>query len=265
MAFLGDRAIVAGAGIGGLIAAGVLREFFREVLLLEKDALPPHPEQRKGVPQDGQIHVILKGGDNAFEDVFPGFREFLADAGASPLEFGKDLQTFEGGRRHSPKATGIIVHSQTRPLLEFAVRTLLAQFQNVQILDRTRLLDIHRAGSGPVTGVEIMDRDGQRQTLAADLVVECLGRTGYTGRWLAKNHNQTVPVTELGIDLVYTSALMHRTAPWRGRNFGWITRPTAPHNTKSGVLVPIEGERWMMTLSGRFGEVPPEDEAGFMA
>ena len=265
MSLLGERAIVAGAGIGGLIAAGVLSEFFHEVLLLEKDALPLTPGQRKGVPQDGQIHVILKGGDNAFAAVFPGFRECLAGAGATPLEFGKDLQTYEGGRRHSPKSTGIVVHSQTRPLLEFTVRTLLAKLPNVRILDQTRLMDILRAPDGPVTGVAITDKDGQRRDLAADLVVECMGRSGYTGRWLAKNRGRMVAETELGIDLVYTSALLHRTAAWRGRNFGWITRPTAPHNTKSGVLVPIEGERWMMTLSGRFGEVPPEDEAGFLA
>ena len=272
MAQLGERAIVAGAGIGGLIAAGVLADFFADVVVLEKDALPPQtgqPRQRKGTPQDGQIHVILKGGDNGFEAVFPGFRAALAGAGATPLEFGKDIQTFEGGRRHSPNPTGIMAHSQTRPLLEHTVRGLLAKRGNVRVLDETRLLDIRHSPNGviggPVTGVEITDKADLRTILQADLVVEALGRSGYTGRWLAKNTGQAVPETELGIDLVYTSALLHRTPFWRGRNFGWVVRPTPPHNTKSGVLIPMEDNHWMMTLSGRFGEVPPSDQQGFMA
>jgi len=234
-------------------------------VVLEKDALPPQPQQRKGVPQDGQIHVVLKGGDNAFEDVFPGFREALAAAGAAPLEFGKDIHAYEGGRVHSPRSTGIVVHSQTRPVFEFAIRSLLSRMQNVRLLDRTRLLAIQCDPNGAVSRVKFKRGDGEPEILEADLLIEALGRGGYTARWLDKDHGREVPFTELGIDLVYTSALLHRTPPWRGRNYGWIVRPSAPHDTKSGVLIPVEGDRWIMTLSGRFGEVPPEDPAGFMA
>jgi 2-polyprenyl-6-methoxyphenol hydroxylase-like FAD-dependent oxidoreductase len=162
-----------------------------------------------------------------------------------------------------------MVHSQTRPLLEHTVRGLLAKRGNVRVLDETRLLDIRHSPNGviggPVTGVEIIDKAGPRTTMDADLVVEALGRSGYTGRWLTKNLGQSVPETELGIDLVYTSALLHRTPSWRGRNFGWVVRSTPPNKTKTGVLIPMEDNRWMMTLSGRFGEVPPNDQQGFMA
>ncbi len=262
---LGERAVVAGAGIGGLIATGVLSKFFSEVVLIEKDALPKTAELRKGVPQDSQIHIMLKGGEDAFESVFPGFCKQLADAGATPLEFGKDIYLYEGGRAHAASGTGIIVHSQTRPVFEWVARRMLSEIPNVLVRDQTRILEISLTPDGAVDGLIISDDDGRKDTLQADLLVDAMGRSGFTARWLAKTTGVQVPASRIGIDLVYASALLRRTAPWRGRNYGWAIRPTAPANTKSGVLIPVEGERWIMTLSGRFGDVPPDDPAGFMA
>jgi phytoene dehydrogenase-like protein len=42
-ASLGKRAVVMGAGMGGMMAAEVLSRYFDEVLILEKDALPAEP------------------------------------------------------------------------------------------------------------------------------------------------------------------------------------------------------------------------------
>jgi flavin-dependent dehydrogenase len=43
--FLGRRAVVVGAGLGGLSAARVLADYFDEVIILDRDELPddaPH-------------------------------------------------------------------------------------------------------------------------------------------------------------------------------------------------------------------------------
>src|SRR3954471_15024516 len=52
----GDRAVVIGAGIGGLLAARVLSESFNEVVVLERDTLPALGESRRGVPQGRHTH-----------------------------------------------------------------------------------------------------------------------------------------------------------------------------------------------------------------
>ena len=38
-----------------------------------------------------------------------------------------------------------------------------------------------------------------------------------------------------------------------------------PHRTRAGVVFPIEGQRWIVTLGGGGGDYPPTDEAGFEA
>jgi 2-polyprenyl-6-methoxyphenol hydroxylase-like FAD-dependent oxidoreductase len=60
---LGARAVIVGAGIAGLAAAASLAPFFETVELLDKDELPDTPRSRKGVPQDLQVHILLKGGE----------------------------------------------------------------------------------------------------------------------------------------------------------------------------------------------------------
>ena len=40
---LGERAVVLGASMGGLVAARVLTDFFRTVTVVERDALPDDP------------------------------------------------------------------------------------------------------------------------------------------------------------------------------------------------------------------------------
>ena len=49
---LGRRAVVIGAGMGGLPAAGALAEYFEEVEIIERDGLPASAGSRSGTPQD---------------------------------------------------------------------------------------------------------------------------------------------------------------------------------------------------------------------
>ena len=46
--FLGRRAVVIGAGLGGLSAARVLADYFDEVIILDRDELP---DERRPTPR----------------------------------------------------------------------------------------------------------------------------------------------------------------------------------------------------------------------
>jgi 2-polyprenyl-6-methoxyphenol hydroxylase-like FAD-dependent oxidoreductase len=48
---LGRQAVVTGAGMSGLAAAGVLANHFEQVTVLERDGLADHPSYRPGTPQ----------------------------------------------------------------------------------------------------------------------------------------------------------------------------------------------------------------------
>src|SRR5260221_580985 len=84
--FLGRRAVVVGAGIGGLSAAGALAGYFEQVEILERDRLTGSAASRPGTPQDRHPHGLLAGGLQALGDIFPGFERDLAKAGAVPVK-----------------------------------------------------------------------------------------------------------------------------------------------------------------------------------
>lgn len=48
---------------------------------------------------------------------------------------------------------------------------------------------------------------------------------------------------------------------------GWYTAACltyAPTINRGGFVVMVDGDRWLITLAGAGGEVPPTDEAGFL-
>ena len=55
--FIGQQAVVIGAGMGGLTAARALADHFERVLVLEGDVLPADPLDRHGVPQGRHVHA----------------------------------------------------------------------------------------------------------------------------------------------------------------------------------------------------------------
>src|SRR5271163_990256 len=88
MTEVGERAVVLGASMGGLVAARVLADFYRTVTVVERDVLPGGPAHRRGVPQSRHGHALLTSGSQALGDLFPGLLEDLVAGGANVLEGG---------------------------------------------------------------------------------------------------------------------------------------------------------------------------------
>ena len=45
-----ERVVIAGGGMGGLLAAAAVSPYAARVMIVEKDAPPEGPEPRRGVP-----------------------------------------------------------------------------------------------------------------------------------------------------------------------------------------------------------------------
>ena len=75
MAHLGRHAIVIGASMRGLLAARALADHYKEVTVLERDALPEAHEPRKGVPQGRHAHGLLARGREVLDQFFPGLSD----------------------------------------------------------------------------------------------------------------------------------------------------------------------------------------------
>ena len=68
---LGKRAVVCGAGMGGLLAARVLSDFYDAVTVVERDTLTDAIDQRRGVPQGRHFHVLWSRGAQELTVCFP--------------------------------------------------------------------------------------------------------------------------------------------------------------------------------------------------
>src|SRR5678815_37794 len=91
------RAIVIGAGMGGLTSAAALAPHLMQVVVLERDDLPVSPIPRAGVPQGRHVHGLLGGGLDALAQLFPGFADALVAAGAVPIRIGLDSRLEQVG------------------------------------------------------------------------------------------------------------------------------------------------------------------------
>jgi 2-polyprenyl-6-methoxyphenol hydroxylase-like FAD-dependent oxidoreductase len=265
MKLVGRRAIVVGAGIGGLAAAKGLADCFETVLVLDRDILPDQPKPRKGTPQDKHVHGLLPGGQRALCRLFPGLEKDFADSGAPPLRIGLDdvAESFSGVM---PRVDlGWRGYSMTRPLVEFLVRRNAELDPRITIQMQTRvtalLTDDEKLA---VTGVKIETDLNGIDELEADLVVDASGQGELSQRVLAKLGFQAPGETRIGVDLGYGTALFEipqdQTYDWKSI----MTFPNAPQSARGGLIGVVEGDRWLLTVGGRAGDFPPDDWDEFM-
>src|SRR5215469_17392983 len=136
---IGKRAVVVGAGMAGLPAARAVADYFEEVVVLERDTLPLDASYRAGTPQARHTHGLLGGGQRALGELFRGFEEDLAAAGAVPVRVGLDLRLERPGFDPFPKRDlGLIAYAASRPLIESAVRRRVEQHANITLREHCR-------------------------------------------------------------------------------------------------------------------------------
>jgi 2-polyprenyl-6-methoxyphenol hydroxylase-like FAD-dependent oxidoreductase len=264
---LGTQAVVIGAGMGGLAAAGALAGHFDRIVVLERDLLPQTAMHRPGTPQDRHLHGLLPGGQRALSTLFPKFEEDLIAAGALPLSIALDLRSEVPGLGPLPRRDfGRLIYVGSRPLIEFTVRQQVERLTNVTIRSGCRVREITTARDGAaVTGVRYESDGGQQQSLSADLVVDASGRGAPTLELLRSTGRALPPETVIGIDFHYCTARFTIPADAPSEWRAVVTPAKAPERRRGGGIAPIEGNAWLVTLGGRLGDRPPTDWDGFMA
>jgi flavin-dependent dehydrogenase len=262
-----ERAVVIGASMAGLAVGRALSDHFREVVLVERDALAlDKPAHRAGVGQSWHLHGLTIGGQREFEALFPGFGEAAVKLGALRIDDGCDIAGFGKYGWHERGETEYICLSATRMLLEFVQRQrFFALVKNARLLSETKVMDliIEADGGRPrVAGVRT-DRADEPE-IRADLVVDCSGRKMSWKRWF-KEHGIALPrETVVDSDCAYSSRFYR---PRNPAEFSWtamVVDPAFPERPSWGVIVPLEGNDWIVTLGGFNGNYPPVDDRGFM-
>ena len=100
--------------------------------------------------------------------------------------------------------------------------------------------------------------------LAASLVVDASGRGSRAPQWLASLGYGQVEESSVKINVGYASRIYRCPAQL---NSDWkvlIILGNPPDNKRAGVIFPIEGGYWMVTLAGWQRDYPPNEDAGFL-
>jgi 2-polyprenyl-6-methoxyphenol hydroxylase-like FAD-dependent oxidoreductase len=246
--------------MAGLLATRVLAERFDAVVVLDKDVLPDTAVPRRGVPQGCHVHVLLASGLRIIKEHFPGIAGELTEAGALPAWGGWYLN----GGYLLPAPEGLRGITASRPLIEGVVCHRLMQLGNVRIAASTTVRQI---GSTPdrsrITGVTVTDATGQ-SFLDADLVVDATGRGSRAARWLEELGYARPAEERIAIPITYVTRCFRRApSDLDGDTFEMVGSDQPCH--RGGLMVAIEGGRWIVTLTGYGDQVPPQDMAGFIA
>jgi 2-polyprenyl-6-methoxyphenol hydroxylase-like FAD-dependent oxidoreductase len=153
----------------------------------------------------------------------------------------------------------------SRPTIERAVRARVEGRANTTLRQRCRVQEVLASPDGKaVTGVRYDNEDGASETIAADLVVDASGRGALTIALLQSIGRPLPEETTIGIDLGYATCVFaipdDAPADWKGV----MTFGQAPDDSRGGLMLPLEGNRWMATIGGRHGDVPSGDAEGFL-
>src|SRR6185503_20520377 len=172
----GGYGVVLGGSMAGLLAARVLADFFDQVTLIERDALPKGAENRKGVPQGRHLHALLTKGEQILSRLFPGLPDELEQGGATRCDIPGDVLWYQYGGYKLRFESGITVLSMSRPFLEYAVRRRVLALENLRRIDQCEVRDlIATPDRSRVTGVKVQRRESQEELIDADLVVDATG------------------------------------------------------------------------------------------
>jgi prepilin-type N-terminal cleavage/methylation domain-containing protein len=267
-----NHAVVVGGSMAGMLAARVLSDHFDRVTLLERDRFAETPGARKGLPQGRHVHALLERGRRAAERFLPGLTGELVRGGAEPLDATGDVAWMNpiGWCVRFPGK--LLMISSTRDLIDWGVRRRVAALPNVRILEGVDVAGLVRGpgDGGRVGGVRVRSRgaaadiDHGAAEVAADLVVVADGRNSRLPEWLSALGCESPQETVVNSFQGYASRLYRPPARFKADWKAIYIEQAPPGDPCGGLVFPVEGGRWLVSLVGGDGQYPPTDDAGFL-
>ncbi|MGW7020547.1 FAD-dependent oxidoreductase [Streptomyces decoyicus] len=263
-------AVVLGGGFTGMLAAATLSEH-ADVIVVERERLPRTPALPTDLPQARHAHLLTADGARLVDALLPGSVDSWLAEGARRVPRPAELTGRRSKGWSGRRARRECLIACSRDLLDRVIRRQVPALPGVSVLDGTEAAELTGTAEH-ITGVRVRDTTtGATYRLDADLVVDATGRHSATQDRLAALGLPTVreDVSDSGI----VSATRIFRAPvgmevpvltTRSAFTGPVPGPFAsrrPVPGKTATLVPIEGGRWLVTLTGA-GDDRPSEHAG---
>jgi 2-polyprenyl-6-methoxyphenol hydroxylase-like FAD-dependent oxidoreductase len=240
------RIVVVGGGVVGLSTALMLAREGLEVIVLERDgdAKPGSPDDawqawdRRGVAQFRQPHYFHAAGSHILDSRLPEVKEALLRAHGTSFDMLALMPPFIEDRAPREGDGRFVTVTARRPVIEYAVADIAERHLDVRrgVAVTELLTGPPAAGGVPhVTGV----RTSEGEQLAADLVIDAMGRRSTLPGWLAGLGAR--PPAEEAEDSGFT---------YYTRYFRSATGPSPPFLV--GLLTPFDSYS-LLTLPGDAG------------
>ncbi|HET6503962.1 MAG TPA: enterotoxin [Amycolatopsis sp.] len=252
--------LVLGGGVAGLLAASVVADRFGAVTLVERDRFAA---RRPGVPQARHAHLFLGSGARAVDELVPGTVQAVLARGGRRIGMPEGILTYtpQGWMPRFPQVQFLL--SATRGLVEEVLRERVLADERITAVEGGEVVGLD-GDRGRVTGARIRDRDTRRErSIAAELVLDATGSSSKITRWLG----------ELGLSVpeeVVDGGVGYATREFRppatlAREFPAVfVQPDPLGSGRAGVVLPIEGEKWIVSLMGMRGSPPPSSAPDFL-
>jgi 2-polyprenyl-6-methoxyphenol hydroxylase-like FAD-dependent oxidoreductase len=242
-----DTACVLGGSIAGLLAARVLADHARTVLIIERDQVNVEGRPRAGVPQDHQGHGLLPGGLAQIERWLPGFTREAQDAGGVLVGPDQQVVYLDGNQQVRGGEAQILMGS--RPFLESRLRRRVLALPNVSTLSAQATgLEYH---DGAVSAVRYL-ADGVEDVTSVDFVVDAMGRASRLSEWVERTGYDRPRLQRLRTGINYATALFARSDMPEDLELACalaqFSPPSSPDGLAVGAVNAVEGEQWLVML-----------------
>ena len=250
-----DTACVLGGSIAGLLAARVLADHARTVLIIERDEVNVEGRPRAGVPQDRQGHGLLPGGLAQIERWLPGFTREAQDLGGVLVGPDKNAVYLDGHQQVRSGDAQILMGS--RPFLESRIRSRVLALPNVSSFPAQATGVEYR--NGAVSAVRYV-ADGVEYHTSAEFVVDAMGRASKLSEWVEQAGYDRPRLQRLRTGINYATALFERPDKPDDLDLACalaqFSPPSSPDGLAVGAVNAIEGDQWLVMLMA-YGDNKP--------
>lgn len=158
----------------------------------------------------------------------------------------------------------------SRDLIDAAIRDRLRADPKVAFLQKHEVVALEPGRQDTVTGVWVRGRDretddgwGPRRLVSAEFVVDASGRGSRAPQWLTELGYEPPRETVADARTSYATAVfappIGHVADWKG-----LLLMGSVGNPRQGLLSPMEGGRWSVSLTVADGEQLPTDHVGLL-
>ena len=220
---MNKKVVILGGGVAGKLIAKILCERFSQVTMVTGG--------RVEVFQAGQLHVLLAGGWEILQEHFPQTIAQLEEV-CPRVDWGADSFWVSPVGVMPQLDSGVVTHTCSRRLLDKLMREEISDLPIEIVNERVTALNLSSDGD-QVNSIETTSSQ-----LSADIVIDAMGRTSQTLKWLNKLIDLTVIQKRMETELRYSPVTAEFSAGAEPQQAYYQIDPQT--EGCGGVILPVE-------------------------